>query len=152
MLITLIQLTDLCPPPQSLSGLYLCLCLFSGGVTEAAAGATAGRERRRSRRRRGRERCRKCEGRLRARCPLRPQPGSHGACSSAGAGGAAEAARAPDEGAGEREGQAAAGGDPGHRTRSVDQSTKAKIIVKAAFASLIKYEGMLQLGSVTSVD
>lgn len=148
MLITLIQLTDLCPPPLSLSGLYLRLCLFSGGVTEAAAGATAGRERRR----RGRERCRKCEGRLRARCPLRPQPGSHGACSSAGAGGAAEAARAPDEGAGEREGQAAAGGDPGHRTRSADQNAKAKIIVKAAFASLIKYEGMLQLGTVTSVD
>lgn len=93
-----------------LSGLYLHLApSSSGGVTKAAAGGTAGGER-------GWER--RHGGRLRARCPMWPQPGSHGARSSAGAGRAAEAARAPDEGAAGREGQAAGGGDLGHCTRS----------------------------------
>lgn len=106
------QLTDHSPHPVLLSWLYFCLYLFSGGVTEEAAGGTTGRERS------GQEEWSRCEGALRARGPLRPQPGSHGARSPTGAGGAAEAARAPDERVAERKRQAAAGGDPGHGTRS----------------------------------
>lgn len=96
----------------------------TGGVTEAAAGATAWGEggaggswrlwSRRWRREHGR--------RLRARRPLRPQPGGHGASPPAGAGRAAAAARAPVGGAGGREGAAAAGGGRGHGTRSADTS------------------------------
>lgn len=105
-----LNVISFCPPLPPLSGLYLRLCLFSGGVTEAAAGATttSGRKRRRWGR---------CRGRLWPWRPLRPQPGSHGARSPTCAGGAAEAARPPDEGARGREGQAAAGGGPGHSTR-----------------------------------
>lgn len=80
--------------------LYLHLCRFTGGVTEAAARGTSRAERRRRGRRRWWERWHERKGRLWARGPLRPGPGIHGACTAAGTGGAAEAARAADEGGG----------------------------------------------------
>lgn len=130
--------------------LYLHLCRFTGGVTEAAARGTSRAERRRRRRwdrRRGRRRRRRRrwerwlqrKGRLWARGPLQPQPGSDGARAAAGPGGAAEAARAPDEGAGKGEEQAAAGGEPGHHARSAHQNVEnaaklnATSSVKASF-------------------
>lgn len=102
---------------------FTSLCQFTGGVTEAAARGISRPERgrwegRRRWWRRWRERWHKCKRRLWARGPLQPQPGSHGACAAAGTGGVEEATRAPDEGVGKREEQAAAGGDPGHHTRS----------------------------------
>lgn len=82
---------------------------FSGGVTEATAGATTT----------GRGRGRQPMGRLWPKGALQPQPGSHGAGSPAGTGGASEAARTPDQRDGTREREAAAGGDAWHGKGSV---------------------------------
>lgn len=99
-------------------GLYLCRRrLLSGGVTEAAVGASTTR---------GRERWRRGRGWLRPWGAVWPQPVGNGTSTSTRAGGAQEAARTPGQGAGDGQGQVAAGGDPGHCTRSA-QNTRDKI-------------------------